>query len=230
METLRDPPHFFGNLGFLFLRKRNVTWLQLESPSSRFFFKFKSADVRSESPSQVSIPETKGDQTQTNSVEGESLDVDDSPNDDATGSENSLSDGEFEEDKPSSRSVEDFPMPPTSHHPVEPSVYSPSTAPDQASLRSGHTASGTSTRGRPRCEHDVLPTIQSPQQWLSAQAMTRVQVSHSSIRPNDRGKEVLSGWTRRSGLRTEVSLRKRLRCRTASYGEITLPQRWTNER
>ena len=122
-----------------------------ESPAHSpliFSFKSKSADVRSESPSQVSISEMRDDQTQTNSAEGEFLDVDDSADDDedddATGNENSLSDGEFEEDKHSSQSVEDFPMPPTSHHPVEPSVYSPSTAPDQASVHSGHTASGTS--------------------------------------------------------------------------------------
>ena len=182
-------------------------------------FKPRSADVRSESPSQVSMSETNGDQT--DSTEGESLDMNDSANDDnGTSSEHSLSDGESEEDKPSSRSVEDFPMPPDSHLPAAPSVYSLSTAPDQASIHSGYTASGTSTRvdptasttsfqsnspsnnSRPKPRHRQHPSLESP---ISVQPhfrqlpllvsdfpMTRVQVSHSSIRPNDRGKEVLS--------------------------------------
>jgi len=146
--------------------------------------------------------------------------MDDSPNDDnETGSENSLSDEEFEEDKPS-RSAEDFPMPPTSRPPVAPSVYSPST-PDQASINSEHTASGASTRvdpsastasfqssdppsnnPQPRPRPRQRPSLESPVSvqphfrqlplLVSDFPMTRVQVSHSSIRPNDRGKEVLS--------------------------------------
>jgi len=181
-----------------------------------------SADVRSESPSQVSVWETRDDQTQTDSVDGEFLDMDDSTNDDGgTGSENSLSDGELEEDKPTSRSVEDFPMPPTSHPPVDPSVYSQSTVPDQMSIHSGYTASGTSTRAdptasttsfqssispssnsQPKPRHRQKPSLESPVSvqphfrqlplLVSDFPMTRVQVSHSSIRPNDRGKEVLS--------------------------------------
>ena len=112
-------------------------------------------------------------------------------------------------------------MPPTSHHPVEPGVYSPSTAPDQASVHSGHTASGTSTRvdpaasttsfqssdppsngSQPRPRHRKKPSLETPVSvqphfrqlplLVSDFPMTRVQVSHSSIRPNDRGKEVLS--------------------------------------
>ena len=191
-----------------------------QAQSPRISFKSKSSDERSDSPSQVSMSETKDDQTQADSVEGEFLDMDDSPNDEnGTGSENSLSDGEFEEDKPS-RSVEDFPMPPTSHPPVASSVYSQST-PDQASIHSGYTASGASTRVDPTASTTSLqssdlpsnnpqpkprprqrPSLDSP---ISVQPhfrqlpllvsdfpMTRVQVSHSSIRPNDRGKEVLS--------------------------------------
>lgn len=191
-------------------------------PSPLVSFKSKSIDIRSESPSQVSMSETKDDQTQADSTEGESLDIDDSANDDnGTSSENSLSDGEFEEDKPSSRSVEDFPMPPTSHPPAAPSVYSSSTAPDQASTHSGYTASGTSTRAdptasttsfqssgppnnssQPKPRHRQRPSLESPASvqphfrqlplLVSDFPMTRVQVSHSSIRPNDRGKEVLS--------------------------------------
>jgi len=188
----------------------------ISSPTSR------SADVRSESPSQVSVWDTRDDQTQADSVEEEFLDMDDSTNDDGgTGSENSLSDGELEEDKPSSRSVEDFPMPPTSHPPVDPSIYSQSTVPDQTSIHSGYTASGTSTRAdptasttsfqssispnnnsQPKTRHRHKPSLESPVSvqphfrqlplLVSDFPMTRVQVSHSSIRPNDRGKEVLS--------------------------------------
>ena len=183
-------------------------------------FTSRSADVRPESPSQVSTSEAKDDQTQTDSAEGEFLDMDESTNGDATGSESSLSDGEFEEDKPSSRSVEDFPMPPTSHPPVAPSVYSLSNAPDQASIHSGHTTSVASTKidpaastasfqssnppnnPHPRSYHRQRLSIDSPANvqpqfrqlplLVSDFPMTRVQVSHSSIRPNDRGKEVLS--------------------------------------
>jgi len=184
-------------------------------------FRSGSADVRSESPSQVSMSETKEDQISADSAEGEFLDMDDITNDDnGTGSENSLSDGESEEDKPS-RSVEDFPMPPTSHPPVAPSVYSSSTTPDRASIHSGYTASGTSTRvdptesttsfqssnppsnnSQPRPRHRQQPSLESPVSvqphfrqlplLVSDFPVTRVQVSHSSIRPNDRGKEVLS--------------------------------------
>jgi len=185
-------------------------------------FKSRSADARSESPSQVSISEAKDDQTQADSTEGEFLDMDDSAGDDnGTGSENSLSDGEFEEDKPSSQGVEDFPMPPTSHPPVAPSVYSLSTVPDQASVHSGYTASGTSARvdptasttsfqssnppsnnSQPKPRHRQKQSLESPVSvqphfrqlplLVSDFPMTRVQVSHSSVRPNDRGKEVLS--------------------------------------
>lgn len=183
-------------------------------------FKSKSADVRSESPSQASMSETRDDHTQADSVEGDFLDMDESVNDGVTGSESSLSDGEFEEDKPSSRSVEDFPMPPTSHPPVAPSAYSPSSAPDQASIHSGHTTSAASTKIDPAASttsfrSSDLPNISHPNPHhkqkrsidtpvsvqpqfrqlpllVSDFPMTRVQVSHSSIRPNDRGKEVLS--------------------------------------
>ncbi|KAF9648889.1 RhoGAP-domain-containing protein [Thelephora ganbajun] len=184
-------------------------------------FKSKPVDIRSDSPSQISMSETKDDQTQANSVEEEFLDTDDSANDDnGTGSESSLSDGEFEEDKPS-RSVEDFPMPPSSHPPVAPSVCSLSTAPDQASIHSGYTTNDTSTRAdptasttsfqssnphsnnsQPKPRHRQKPSLESPASvqphfrqlplLVSDFPMTRVQVSHSSIRPNDRGKEVLS--------------------------------------
>ena len=181
------------------------------------------ADIGSESPSRLSDWETRDDQTQADSVDGEFLDMDDSTtNDDGgTGSENSLSDGELEEDKPSSRSVEDFPMPPTSHPPVDPSVYSQSSAPDQSSTHSLYAASGTSTRVDPTASttsfqsfnspsnnsqstprHRQMPSLDSPVSvqphfrqlplLVSDFPMTRVQVSHSSIRPNDRGKEVLS--------------------------------------
>jgi RalA-binding protein 1 len=185
-------------------------------------FKSKPTDVRSESPSQVSTSETRDDQTQTDSAEGEFLDMDESMNGDATGSEGSLSDGEFEEDKPSSQSVEDFPMPPTSHPPAASSVYSLSNAPDQASIHSEHTTSAVSTKvdptasttsfqssnpsnppnHHPRSHHRQKRSIDSPVNvqpqfrqlplLVSDFPMTRVQVSHSSIRPNDRGKEVLS--------------------------------------
>ena len=183
-------------------------------------FKSKPADARSESPSQVSIPETKDDHTQADSAEGESLDADESVNDDVTGSERSLSDGEFEEDKPSSRSVEDFPMPPPSHLPVTLNVDSPSHVPDQASINSEHTASATSTRVDPTASTSsfhssnppnssqskphhrqkrsldspisVQPQFRQLPLLVSDFPMTRVKVSHSSIRPNDRGKEVLS--------------------------------------
>ena len=184
-------------------------------------FKSKLGDVRSESPSQVSISEARDDQTNADNAEGEFLDMDDSGNsDNGTGSENSLSDGEFEEDKPS-RSVEDFPMPPASHPSGAPSVYSSSSTPDQASVHSEYTASGTSTRvdptasttsfqssnppsnnSQPRSRHRPQPSLESPVSvqphfrqlplLVSDFPMTRVQVSHSSIRPNDRGKEVLS--------------------------------------
>ena len=186
-----------------------------ESPAQSpldFSFKSRSADTRSKSPSQVSMPETKEDDTQADSVEGEFL------NDDVTGSESSLSDEEFEEDKPSSRSVEDFPMPPTSHPPVAPSVHSLSNIPDQESIHSGHTASGASTKvdpaasitsfqssnnnsqSRPHHRHNrsldspisVQPHFRQLPLLVSDFPMTRVQISHSSIRPNDRGKEVLS--------------------------------------
>lgn len=183
-------------------------------------FKSRSADVRSESPSQMS--DAKDDQTQADSTEGEFLDMDDSANDDnGTGSENSLSEGEYEEDKPTPRSVEDFPMPPASYLPVAPSVYSLSIAQDQESTHSGHTASGTSTRAdptasttslqssippsnnpQPKSRHQQRPSLDSPVSvqphfrqlplLVSDFPMTRIQVSHSSIRPNDRGKEVLS--------------------------------------
>lgn len=189
------------------------------APSPRISsFTSKSADARSESPSQVSVLEVRDDQTQPDSTEGEFLDMDDSANDeDGSDSENSQSDEEFEEDKPPSRSVEDFPMPPNSHHPAAPSVYSQSTLPDQASIYSGHTtstkvdptASTTSVQSnhpsnnsRPTPRHRQKPSLDSP---ISVQPhfrqlplltsdfpTTRVQVSHSSIRPNDRGKEVLS--------------------------------------
>ena len=192
-----------------------------ESPAPSpivFSFASKSAEVRSESPSQVSVSETKVDQTQADSTEGEFLDLDDSANDeDGTDSETSLSDGELEEDKPSSRSVEDFPMPPTSHPPVAPSVYSQSSVPDQESVHSGYTAStkvdptasttsfqssNPPNNPQPKPRHRPMPSLDSP---ISVQPhfrqlpllvsdfpTTRVQVSHSSIRPNDRGKEVLS--------------------------------------
>lgn len=184
-------------------------------------FKSESVDVRSESPSQVSISETKDDQTQADSVEGEFLDLDGSTNDDVTGSEDSLSDGEFEEDKPSSRSVEDFPMPPTSRPPVAPSVNSLSSVPDQASTYSGDTASAASTKidltasttsfqssnplnhnSQPMAHRRQRLSLSSPKSvqpqfrqlplLVSDFQATKVQVSHSSIRPNDRGKEVLS--------------------------------------
>lgn len=184
-------------------------------------FKSRSADSRSESPSQVSMSEMKDDQTKGDSFGGEFLDMDDSANDDnGTGSENSLSDGESEEDKPS-RSVEDFPMPPNSHPPTTSSIHSSSTTPDQTSIHSEYTASGTSTRAdpamsttsfqssnhpsnnsQPRPRHRQQPSLDSPVSvqphfrqlplLVSDFPMTRVQVSHSSIRPNDRGKEVLS--------------------------------------
>lgn len=166
--------------------------------------------------------EARDDHTRPDSTEGEFLDMDDSANDDGgTGSENSLSDEELEEDKPSSQSVEDFPMPPTSHPPVDPSVYSQSTVPDQVSIHSGYTASGTSTKAdptasttsfrssdspssnsQPKPRHGQKPSFDAPTSvqphfrqlplLVSDFPMTRVQVSHSSIRPNDRGKEVLS--------------------------------------
>lgn len=179
----------------------------------------KSANVRSESPSQVSVWEMKDDQTRADSAEGEFLDMGDSTNDDdGTDSENSLSDEELEEDKPSSRSVEDFPMPPTSHPPVASSVYSQSSMPDQESIHSGYTASTRvdttasttsfqsssppSNNPPPKPRHRQIPSLDSPVSvqphfrqlplLVSDFPTTRVQVSHSSIRPNDRGKEVLS--------------------------------------
>ena len=184
-------------------------------------FQSKPADLRSESPSQVSVLEMKDDPTQADSTEGEFLDLDDSTNDDATGSEGSLSDGELEEDKPSSRSVEDFPMPPTSHPPAAPNVYSLPNVQDQASVHSGYTTSATSTKAdptasttsfqsssplnnnsRPKPHHRQKRSIDAPTSvqpqfrqlplLVSDFPVTRVQVSHSSIRPNDRGKEVLS--------------------------------------
>jgi RalA-binding protein 1 len=189
-------------------------------------FTSKSADARSESPSQVSVSEMNDDQNQADSTEGEFLDLNDSANDDGddddgTGSENSLSDEELEEDKPSSRSVEDFPMPPNTHPPVAPSVYSQSTVPDQTSVHSGYPASGTGTRVDPTTSTTSFQSSNSPSNnsrlqprlrrrsslefpasvqphfrqlplLVSDFPTTRVQVSHSSIRPNDRGKEVLS--------------------------------------
>ena len=196
-----------------------------ESPAPSpliFSFESESADGRSDSPSQVSFSDMKDDQILADSAEGEFLDMDDSANgDNGTGSENSLSDEELEEDKPSSRSVEDFPMPPTSHPSVTPSVYSLSTTPDQTSVHSEYTASGGSTRAdpiasttsfqssnlpssnpQPKPRHRQKPSLDSPVPvqphfrqlplLVSDFPMTRVQVSHSSIRPNDRGKEVLS--------------------------------------
>jgi len=195
-----------------------------ESPAPSpliFNFESESTDSRSESPSQVSMLETRDDQTQADSAEGEFLDLNDSADDgNGTGSENSLSDEEFEEDKPSSRSVEDFPMPPASHPSVTPSVYSLSTAPDRTSIHSEYTASGGSTRvdpiasttsfqsnppinnSQPKPRRRQRPSLDSPipvqphfrqlPLLVSDFPMTRVQVSHSSIRPNDRGKEVLS--------------------------------------
>jgi RalA-binding protein 1 len=112
-------------------------------------------------------------------------------------------------------------MPPTSHPPGATSVNSLPNLPDQASIHSGHTASAASTkvdttasttslqpsnpsnnhtRSKPR--HRQRPSLDSP---ISVQPQfrqlpllvtdfpnTKVQVSHSSIRPNERGKEVLS--------------------------------------
>jgi RalA-binding protein 1 len=184
-------------------------------------FKSKPADLRSESPSQVSMSETKDDRTQADSVEGEFLDADESLNDDVTSSESSLSDGEFEEDKPPSRSAEDFPMPPTSHPPFAPSVNSLANLPDQASIHSGHTASAASTKvdptasttsfqpsnspnnnSQPKLRHKQKLSLDSPVSvqpqfrqlplLVSDFPTTKVQVSHSSIRHNDRGKEVQS--------------------------------------
>ena len=173
-------------------------------------FKSRPADLRSESPSQVSIMGTKDDQTQADSVEGEFLDADDS----LTGSESSLSDGESEEDKPP-RNVEDFPMPPTSRPPAAPSVNSLSSVPDEASVHSGHTASAASTKVDPTASmtsfhsnsrhnhpHGQKPSLDSPvpvqpqfrQLRLLASDFpnTIVEVLHSSIRRNDRGKDLLS--------------------------------------
>ena len=69
------------------------------------------------------MSETRDGFTQADGVEGVQ-DVNERANDDVAGSESSLSDGEFEDDKPPSLSVEDFPMPQTSHPPVASNVYS----------------------------------------------------------------------------------------------------------
>lgn len=112
-------------------------------------------------------------------------------------------------------------MPPTSHPPGAPSLNSLSNAPDQASIHSGHTASAASTKVDPtastpsfqssnppnnssqsKSHHRQKPSFDSPTSvqphfrqlplLVADFPMTQVQVSHSSIRPNDRGKEVLS--------------------------------------
>ena len=101
------------------------------------------------------MSETKEDQIRADSAEGELLDMDDIANDIGTGSENSLSDGESEEDKPS-RSVEDFPTSSRTqrlfvvHH-----------------ARSSEHSFGAHNEwheyeGRLHREHNVLPIIQSP--------------------------------------------------------------------
>ena len=91
-------------------------------------FKSKLSEVRSEPLSQVSVLETKGNTTKTNGAMWGVLIADGSVNDDVTGSW--LSDGEFEEDKPSSRGMEDFQVPPTLLPSVAASIYSLSIVPD----------------------------------------------------------------------------------------------------
>lgn len=86
--------------------------------------------------------ETKEDQIQTNVVEGEFVIVDESVGGDVMGSEDWLSGRGLEESYPSSRNTEDFPMPPTFHPSVAPSVYSLSVVPD---IRSEYTVNAASS-------------------------------------------------------------------------------------
>lgn len=112
-------------------------------------------------------------------------------------------------------------MPPTSHPPVAPSLNPSSNMQDQASIHSEHTASAASTKvdptasttsfqssdalnnnPQPKARHrhnrsldfpvSVQPQFRQLPLLVSDLRTTRVEVSHSSIRPNDRGREVLS--------------------------------------
>ena len=175
-----------------------------------------STGVGFESLPEVPISYAKEDQRQTNSVAGDFVVVDESVSDDIMDSEGSLSDGEFEEDE-SSLSVEDFPMSLNFHPSALPSVYSVSMAPD---VRSEYTVNAASSEvnltvstvsfrfsnplnnSQPQPHHkqkqsldsttSLRPQFPQPPLLASNFPMTTVQVSHSSIRPNDRGKEVLS--------------------------------------
>ena len=177
----------------------------------------KPAAARSESPSRGYTPEAKGDKTQTNSVAGGLFGVGESVNDGITNNEIWLSEGEFEKDEPSPQSVEDFRMPPNFHHSVPPSIYSLSIVPD---VRSEYTVYAASpevnltpstapsqffnplNKFQPQPHHkrkqsldsttSLRPQFLQPTFLASDFPMTTVQVSHSSIHFNDRGKEVLS--------------------------------------
>ncbi|KZT27783.1 RhoGAP-domain-containing protein [Neolentinus lepideus HHB14362 ss-1] len=77
--------------------------------------------------------------------------------------------------------VEDFPLPPSSR----PEPYTPTQATDTVSYRS-QTLSDASSAHVPGPTFRALPLLPHDLPY------TRVHVSHSSIRPNERGKEVLS--------------------------------------